>query len=269
MHNMKRLAKKIYRILIKLKIIEKKTPFSCSVCKSDNVFFHALAQKYHRQFHKAGFIHSIYLFETLNLFDYACSKCNSPDRDRLYALYLDQFFKEVDLQIFKLLDIAPTQNLTNYLLKYLKKENYRTTDLMMAGVDDVLDVQDMNLYQDNTWDFVICSHVLEHVKDDVKALKEINRVLKPGGKAILMAPINLGLQQSCESDPSKEYTDTERWQYFAQDDHERLYSKQDFIDRILRSGFKLHQLDINYFGEDVFKAYGIDKKSVLYIGEKI
>lgn len=266
---MKRFTKKIYKLLIKLKFIKKRTPYKCSVCNKDNIFFHALAQKYHRQFSSVGFIHSIYLFETLNLFEYACSNCNSADRDRLYALYFNKNLKGKDVSKIKLLDIAPTNTLRKYLLTHFKKKNYRTADLLMENVEDKVDVQNMSIYEDNTWDFIICSHVLEHVKDDKKALNELYRVLKPAGKAILMAPINLGLEKSFEADPEKNYSDEERWRYFGQDDHERIYSKTDFVERIKDSGFKLHQLDINYFGEKTFIQYGIDKKSVLYIGEKI
>ena len=266
---MAQLEKKVNRFLTKAGLIKRKTPYSCSVCDQDNIYFNPLAQKYHRQFYNAGFIHSIYLFETLNIFDYACSNCNAPDRDRLYALYLNDIFSNTDTRTISLLDIAPTENLSQYLLRNIKRENYRTADLMMEGVDDKVDIQDMHIYKTDMWDFVICSHVLEHVKDDSKALQEIFRILKPGGKAILMAPINLGLDKSYESEPNKKYSEEERWRYFGQDDHERLYSKNDFISRIESAGFKLHQLDINHFGATTFTQYGISKKSVLYIGEKI
>jgi ubiquinone/menaquinone biosynthesis C-methylase UbiE len=90
---------------------------------------------------------------------------------------------------------------------------------------------------------VICSHVLEHVPDDIQALSEIYRVLKKGGVAILMAPINLGLEKSFEAEKDKHYTVSERWKYFGQDDHERLYSKNDFIQRIKSVGFNLEEIE--------------------------
>lgn len=263
---MHKIAKKIYQKVFKT---NPKTPYKCSVCGFNNITFKPLPEKYFRQLDDSGFIHSIFLFETLNLFNYACSNCNAPDRDRLYALYFNEYFKDLDINNFKLLDIAPVNHLSEFLLQFFPKKNYRTADLYMDGVDDKIDLQNMNIYEDNSWDFVLCSHVLEHVEDDVKALSEIHRILKPQGKAILMVPINLGLAQSIEADQTKTYTDIERWKYFGQDDHQRLYSKEDFISRIESVGFRLKQLDLNYFGEEVFKTYGINKKSVLYIGEKI
>jgi len=251
---------------IKKKLSAPKGNFSCSVCGKDNVRLNPLPEKYLRTFAKEGFIHSIFLFETLNLFEYSCANCAASDRSRLYALYLNDFFsksKEV-----KVLDIAPTEHLKNYLNSKVLAQNYRSADLFMKDVDDNVDIQAMDIYPDNSWDLVICSHVLEHVPDDIKALSEIYRVLKKGGVAILMAPINLGLEKSFEAEKDKRYTVSERWKYFGQDDHERLYSKNDFIQRIKSVGFNLEQLDKDYFGESVFKKYGITSGSVLYIGKK-
>ncbi|CAD0008496.1 class I SAM-dependent methyltransferase [Flavobacterium salmonis] len=257
-------------ILKKIKSIiksSKKGNFSCSVCNKEKVKLNKLSEKYLRAFDDAGFIHSIFLFETLNIFEYSCANCSASDRSRLYALYLNEFFKKGKSKI-KVLDIAPTEHFKNYLNGYINQMDYRSADLYMQGVDDIVDIQNMTLYPDGTWDLVICSHVLEHVKDDMKAVTEIYRVLKKGGVAILMAPINLGLEESIEAEKNREYTITERWKYFGQDDHERLYSKKDFINRIRSVGFELDELDVEYFGEAIFKKYGINKKSVLYIAKK-
>lgn len=251
---------------IKRKLIAPKGNFSCSICGKENVRLNPLPEKYWRTFAKEGFIHSIFLFETLNLFEYSCANCAASDRSRLYALYLDKFFEKS--KNAKVLDIAPTEHLKNYLNRHVQPQNYRSADLFMEDVDDNVDIQAMDIYPNDTWDLVICSHVLEHVPDDVKALSEIYRVLKKGGAAILMAPINLGLEKSIEAEKDRKYTISERWKYFGQDDHERLYSKNDFMQRIKSVGFELEELDVNYFGASVFKKYGINPKSVLYIGRK-
>jgi len=258
--------KKVYRKAFNLK---QKTPYKCPVCATKNIRFNSLPEKYLRAFDRTGFVHSIFLFETLNIFQYSCSNCNASDRERLYAMYLSKEIFGNGSKEIKVLDIAPVQQLTAFLKKHLSDSNYRTADLFMKGVDDNIDIQHMDIYEDSSWDFVICSHVLEHVKNDEKALSEIYRVLKPGGRAILMAPINLGLNESVEAAPDKTYTEDERWKYFGQDDHERLYAKQDFIDRITNANFKVNQLGIDYFGEDLFKTFGIHKRSILYIGEKL
>ena len=91
---------------------------------------------------------------------------------------------------FDLLDIAPNSSLKKFLLG-LPGIRYQSADKYMEGVDLVVDIQDMGEVPSNAYDVFICSHVLEHVDDDKKALSELFRILKPGGFGILMVPIIL------------------------------------------------------------------------------
>jgi ubiquinone/menaquinone biosynthesis C-methylase UbiE len=136
----------------------------------------------------------------------------------------------------------------------------------MDGIDDRVDVTDMCTYADNQFDFFICSHVLEHVMDDRKALGELYRVLKPMGQGILMVPIVLGIEE-IDEDPSIT-DDAERWRRFGQHDHVRLYSKHGFIDRVSEAGFRIHQHGWEYFGKEVFTRNGVASQSILYVVEK-
>ena len=136
----------------------------------------------------------------------------------------------------------------------------------MEDVDLVLDITNMHSIPDETYDFFICSHVLEHILDDKKALSELFRILKTGGSGILMVPINLRIDK-IEEDPSLEDV-AERWRRFGQDDHIRLYSKKGFIERVEAAGFAINQYGIDFFGKDVFFQHGISPKSILYIVEK-
>ena len=136
----------------------------------------------------------------------------------------------------------------------------------MDGVDDVVDITQMEIYRDNTFNFFICSHILEHIDNDRKAMSELYRVLKRGGKGIAMAPIVLSLQEDYEN---PEITTPEgRWKHFGQDDHVRMYSKFGFIDKLQSTGFLVNQLDINFFGSETFDKHGVHHRSVLYIVEK-
>ena len=108
----------------------------------------------------------------------------------------------------------------------------------MAGVDDKVDISNMWLYDNNQFDFFICSHVLEHVPDDHKALSELHRILKPGGTGILMVPIILGLEE-IDEDPF-ETDESERWRRFGQHDHVRVYSKEGFLKRARDAGFFIY-----------------------------
>jgi glycosyltransferase involved in cell wall biosynthesis len=119
----------------------------------------------------------------------------------------------------------------------------------------------------DSFDALICSHVLEHVADDRQALSELYRVLKPGGWGILMVPIILTLE---EIDEDPQVTDeAERWRRFGQFDHVRLYNKSGFVDRVEAAGFVVRQLGMAYFGEAAFQQLGLTKTSVLYVAEKL
>ncbi|MCM3904874.1 MAG: class I SAM-dependent methyltransferase, partial [Pyrinomonadaceae bacterium] len=143
---------------------------------------------------------------------------------------------------------------------------YRTADLFREDVNDRVDIMDMWGYRDESVDFFICSHILEHVSDDRKALSELYRILKPNGQGILVVPIVLSLDE-IDEDPS--VTDVgERWRRFGQDDHVRMYSKEGFLSRTRQAGFNVRQLGREHFGKDTFKTYGITDQSVLYIVEK-
>jgi len=124
----------------------------------------------------------------------------------------------------------------------------------------------MRLYANNHFDFFICSHVLEHVQDDHKALSELYRILKPGGFGILMVPIILGLEKIAE-DPF-ETDESERWRRFGQHDHVRVYSKEGFLKRARDAGFFIYQYGKEHFGERIFDQNGIANQSILYVVEK-
>jgi SAM-dependent methyltransferase len=112
-----------------------------------------------------------------------------PDRCRLYALYISKLLEQGLLQHgSSLLDIAPSRPLQSFL-RPIPDLKYQCADKFMEGVDFAVDVTQMDEISSDSYDMVICSHVLEHVDDDRKALSELFRILKPGGKSILMVPI--------------------------------------------------------------------------------
>ncbi|HSV88269.1 MAG TPA: class I SAM-dependent methyltransferase [Bacteroidales bacterium] len=133
-------------------------------------------------------------------------------------------------------------------------------------MDDSLDIKNMYIYDDNAFDFIICSHVLEHIVEDLQAIGELYRVLKPGGKSIIMAPIFLHLKDDYEN--PKIFAPYEKWKHFGQDDHVRIYSKEGFKRKLQASGFKTKEYSINDFGIENFHMAGIHKQSVLYVAEK-
>ena len=237
----------------------------CPVCNKKIRKFIPLPEFYNENMEKHGYLYTLDDAETLNYGAYSCPHCTASDRDRLYALYVEKRLMEQGATNIAMLEIAPSRPLSE-MLKKTGKVALRTADLMMEGVDDRIDITEMNCYAEGTFDAFICSHVLEHVPDDKKALRELLRILKPGGWGILMVPIILTLDK-IDEDPLLEDI-AERWRRFGQDDHVRMYSRNGLVERAKDAGFIVRQYGQEYFGAEEFKKHGISDKSILYVVEK-
>lgn len=122
-------------------------------------------------------------------------------------------------------------------------------------------------FDDNTFDAVLCNHVLEHVDDDIQAMREINRVLKPGGFAILQVPFFSPIPEETISDPSIKDRKT-REKLFGQDDHVRRYG-HDYPKRINASGLRAIEDDfVNTLPENDLHRYGLVKGEIIFKGTK-
>ena len=150
-------------------------------------------------------------------------------------------------------------------IKKLEFFDYKTADLFMEDVDYKIDMMDMS-FDDESFDFFICSHVLEHVESDDEAIKELYRITKSGGCGILMAPIRLGLKKTVEDQSVKD--EAGRWRLYGQNDHVRLYAHDDYINKIRSHGFHVKEFGESYFGGDVFRALGLTHTSILYVVSK-
>jgi SAM-dependent methyltransferase len=260
--NIKAYRDKINRLIKKISLPKIRLPFYCPVCDTKISHFEPLDDFYIQAYKNHKFPYPLEGFETLNYKNYYCPKCHASDRDRLIALFLKEQVWDREITVMQ---FAPSESLSGFITKN-PRVKYRTADLFMRGVDDKVDLMDMHIYQDETFDIFICSHVLEHVDNDKKALSEIYRVLKHNGYAILLVPIPLSLQETDE-DPSISEPSI-RWQRFGQDDHVRLYAKKDFRDRILSAGFTLREVTVDNYSSEIFYKTGIALSSVLYIAIK-
>lgn len=254
---------------MKQKIIQKIKRFlffkkyKCSVCDDIVDNYLPLDSKFKQNSESAGYKY-FGQNEHLSIKKYNCPKCKSSDRDRLYAAYYSGLINLKENNKGKLLHIAPSWPLNNFFL--VKNFSVITTDLMMVGVDYLQDVENMKSFEDDFFDFVLCSHVLEHVNNPKKALSEIKRVLKKNGEAILMAPINPNIKSTLEN--PKHVTPEERLRNYGQEDHLRLFAKNDFISLIKSVDFELKTIDIKDLGKSKFDELGLNPNSVLYIGIK-
>lgn len=236
-------------------------PRQCNLC-GNQVRFKSITRMLGRTLAEYEFPYSLDDFETLNHRRYLCQLCGSSDRDRLYKLYIDRFLPPDALR--RVVEFAPSAPLATYL-RSRDDFQHRTADLMMDGVDDVVDITDMPMYGDDSVDFFVCSHVLEHVSDDGRALKELYRILVPGGRGIIMTPVTP--HGSFDEDPT--VTDeSERWRRFAQGDHVRLYDRSTLCSRIRQWGFEVFALDAQTFGAETFARHAIAPGAVLYVVHK-
>ncbi len=163
-----------------------------------------------------------------------CPVCFSIDRNRLLYLYLTNktnLFSDT----LKVLHVAPELCLIP-LFESHSNIDYLSADLVSKSAKIKMDITAIN-YPDNSFDVVICNHVLEHVDEDRKAMKELYRVLKPGGWGILQTPISLTLEKTIEDSSITE--PDERLKAFGQPDHVKLYSL-DYLTRLEESGFKVN-----------------------------
>ncbi len=161
----------------------------------------------------------------------------SLERHRLLWLYLQRetnFFKAP----LKVLHFAPEQA---YYKRFRKLANlkYTTTDLLSPLADVKADICDLP-FEENSYDVILCNHVLEHIPDDTKAMQELYRVLRPGGWGIFQIPQDLQRATTFEDDS---ITDTkERAKIFGQYDHVRIYGR-DYFEKLRSIGFKVAEVD--------------------------
>jgi SAM-dependent methyltransferase len=165
-----------------------------------------------------------------------CPGCGSLMRHRALLLYLRDVL-HVERARLRLLQVAPNAGVMRWL-KARPGVDVVSVDLCSPLASIQADITDMP-FEDEAFDMVICSHVLEHVPDDRKAISELFRSLRRGGKAILQVPPS-DLEETFE-DPS--ITDPrERQRLFQQYDHVRLCGA-DYADRIGEAGFEVTTVD--------------------------
>lgn len=116
----------------------------------------------------------------------SCPECGSFARHRLLRLTIDRLAKEHDLKKMKMLHFAPEEFFRDYFRGLFKE--YVTADLTREDVDHNVDLANLP-WQDSQYDFICACHVLEHIKDDIAAVSQARRILRPGGIAIFMVPV--------------------------------------------------------------------------------
>ncbi|MBO7313979.1 MAG: methyltransferase domain-containing protein [Alistipes sp.] len=170
--------------------------------------------------------------------DALCPHCLALERHRMIWLWLSECSDLFESRP-RLLDIAPEVSLMRHFKRlYRGTKNYITADLESPLADMHFDVQHIPL-EDCSVDVVICNHLLEHVEDDRRAMRELYRILRPGGWGIALVPEDRSLPTTFEDDS---ITDPkERTRIFGQYDHRRIYGR-DYDSRLAEAGFRVERI---------------------------
>lgn len=192
-----------------------------------------------------------------------CPTCLSLERHRLIWLWL-QNQSDFLIKSRRLLHVAPEQCFYMRFKQYAHID-YVTADLESPLADFHFDLHEIP-FEGNSFDMILCNHVLEHVADDRKVMSEFLRILRPGGFAILQVPLDPQRETTFE-DPS--ITDPrQREKVFGQKDHVRVYGR-DYPDRLRESGFEVTELLVSdIFGTDQINRYRLAPREVLFIAWK-
>lgn len=185
------------------------------------------------------------------------------ERHRLMWLYLQN---ETDFFSVKkkVLHIAPEQCFHSKF-KTQKNLDYLTGDLESPIADMHFDLHNVPL-KSNQFDVIFCNHVLEHVADANQCLKELYRMMKPGGWGIFQVPQDFNLEKTLEDPSIKDPKERER--VFWQKDHVRLFGK-DYPQWIERAGFEVTIFDPKvHFSNDEIARYRLMPQELLYIANK-
>ena len=187
----------------------------------------------------------------------------SLERHRLLWLYLKNetnFFSDT----LKVLHFAPEQCFLK-LFKKLNNLDYTTTDLFSPIADVKADICNLP-FKNNSYDVILCNHVLEHIPDDMKAMQELYRVLKVGGMGIFQIPQDLNRATTFEDDSITDKK--ERAKIFGQYDHVRVYGR-DYFDKLRNVGFKVEEVDYtNSLSAEAIKKYCLAEGEIIPVVNK-
>jgi SAM-dependent methyltransferase len=185
--------------------------------------------------------------------DAQCLYCNALERHRLVWIYFERMTDLFGANSLRMLHVAP-EEVFEKLLRRKLGEGYLTADLHNPNAMVKMDITDIQ-YPNESFDVIYCSHVLEHVPDDRKAMSEFFRVLKPDGWAMLLVPIvgEATFEDLTITDPA------ERAKLFGQEDHVRIYGR-DYKDRLIEAGFKVDVVSpADFMTQDEMLRMGINK----------
>jgi SAM-dependent methyltransferase len=191
--------------------------------------------------------------------NFGCYYCDCNDRERHLFMFFDRLSIWDKFRNARILHFAPEKHLSEKIKQHLPLE-YIKCDLYPKKDWREIDITKID-FNDSYFDILICNHVIEHVPDHLLALKEITRVLKKDGIAIIQTPYSELLYNHFE-DPNIN-TDELRLLFYGQEDHVRIVSKRQFIDELNKYFIvKIVKNQDLFSDQDCFK-YGVNKNEDL------
>ncbi len=192
-----------------------------------------------------------------------CPSCLALERHRLMWLYLKHqtdFFTASH----KLLHMAP-EHCFIHRFEAMSNLEYITADIESPLAKVKMDIHQIP-FDANTFDVAFCNHVMEHVDNDIQAMSEMYRVLKPGGWAIIQSPMDSTRATTLEDPSITSRADREK--YYWQHDHHRLYGL-DYGKRLQKAGFTVTEdrFVMNLPAEKVSR-YGLPQEEIIYFCQK-
>lgn len=193
----------------------------------------------------------------------ACPRCASLGRHRVDWLYLTEQ-SDVLQRPTRLLHIAPEVCLETPLRR-LKNVDYLSADYDSTLAMDRVDVRQIQ-YGDQTFDGVICNHVLQLIDDDTTAMHELARIVKPGGWALIQSSIDDALDET-EEDPQAHSGLHQSGRY--EEVFQRMYARGDYVRRLEQAGF---EVTVSDFARDlrpeIARELGLDLDETVYFCRK-
>lgn len=196
-----------------------------------------------------------------------CLNCNSLERHRLLWKYLNEKTNHLEGKKFKMLHFAPQRM---FLKKFSSHPNidYTPCDINPEtyeyyNIHKIEKVDVMNIpFSDNSFDMVMCNHVLEHIEDYKVGMSELYRVMKKGGWGIFQVPIDYSRETTFEDDSITDPKERER--VFGQFDHLRIFGK-DYKNQLESVGFNVTENNyVNQFTDEEINKFGFSKDEKIY-----
>lgn len=179
--------------------------------------------------------------------NYVCPGCGALPRHRWLYLELQKYFAQKTFpQNLRILHVSPEPSIEGFL-REKTQDGYTSIDIEAGRAQKVADLTCLN-FPSNFFDFIFASHVLEHIKDDLKAIQEVYRVLKKDGRALICVPVNPKVKKTYEFTPEEVLASPYR--------HEREYG-QDFFKRLQGQRFKVRVIRSLSYPEEIRQKYCI------------